>query len=124
VITVNFKHVCVRVTKELPEADIFEYEIRGKFQDVVPLDSDTPCEKAAFLHGKVKGAVQTRLGVFGELLNLVLREGKLQHWQEVDVALTALAVLLERGGLDGAINAIKPEVEGTQGTAGGDGSMY
>jgi hypothetical protein len=111
----DFRHIAIRVSGD-PLRD--EFELKGSFYGVVPIDGDTPVNEAQTLNYKVTAAVQSRLRIFSQLLNLVLRQDSLKPWQEVDVALTSLATLLEGGGVVGALDVLRPEVEKVEGIAG------
>lgn len=115
----NFEHASVYASGG-PPVDV-QFEIWGAFYGVVPVDESITRDRAQILNDKVSKAIGSRVDIFCRLLNLVLRQDSLQPWQEIDVALTALATLLEGTGLHGALEAIRPEVERVKSLAGGNG---
>lgn len=107
--TLNLEHASIYVAESSPTDG--KFEVWGTFYDAVPVSEDMPTERAQDLNTKVAQAINTRLSIFTKLLDLALRQDKLQPWQEIDVALTALGTQLEWGGLRGALETIRPEVE-------------
>jgi len=118
----DFEHA--NVYTSVGEAADEKFEVWGAFYKVVPVDEDTPAERAQNLNERVSRAIGSRMSIFCQLLDLTLRQNSLRPWQEIDIALTALATLLEGSGLHGALEAIRPEVERVKGSAGGNGSGH
>lgn len=93
------------------QAESASFEIWGAFYHVVPINENTPEEQARLLNDTVSQAISSRVEIFCNLLDLTARQSSVEPWQEIDVALTALATLLEGKGLHGALEAIRPQVE-------------
>jgi hypothetical protein len=117
--TADLQRVNVRAAKGPIGAE--EFELWGSFAGIVPIDENTPEEKARSLNCKVTEAIQARIGIFGSLLNLVLREGNFESWVAIDVFLIGLATLLEEKGLYGALDATSPKGRGVGSFTRGDG---
>lgn len=96
-----------------------EFFIEASFPKIVPISAQMEPQRAVRLHQNVCNSMESRLRVFNNLLNLIARKGELPHWMELDVSLTALAVLLEERGLDGALSCIRPTSEGIASVAPG-----
>lgn len=96
-----------------------EFSIKASFPGLVPLTAQMGRPRAERLHQNVSNSMTSRLHIFNNLLNLIARKGKIEHWQELDVCLTALAVLLEKRGLDEALECIRPAAQGVASMASG-----
>ncbi len=116
----NLEHANLYTTGSRTKGESFE--IWGAFYDVVPINENTPEEQAQLLNDTVSQAISSRVEIFCKLLDLTARQSSVEPWQEIDVALTALATLLEGKGLHGALEAIRPQVERVANLARRNGS--
>lgn len=96
-----------------------EFFVEASFPKIVPVTEQMERQRAERLHQNVCSSMESRLRVFNNILNLVARKGNLTHWVELDVSLTALAVMLEEKGLDEALSCIKPTAERIASVAAG-----
>jgi len=96
-----------------------EFSIKASFPGLVPLTAQMERPRAERLHQNVSNSMTSRLHIFNNLLNLIARKGKIEHWQELDVCLTALAVLLEKSGLNEALECIRPAAQRVASVASG-----
>jgi len=116
------KYDDVSITIDEQEADL-GFAITAYFPNITPITERTSEEDAKKLHNNLSSSISTRLVAFTRLLDEVARKGtSLQPWQEIDGAITTLAVLLHQGGLDGALECIRPADEGVKSLEGRDDS--
>lgn len=115
----DFNNVTVLASEGPPYDE--EFEMWGVFYGVVPIDGETPVNEAQRLNSKVAEAIQGRFQTFCGLLDLVIRQGSLKPWQELDIALASLAVSLKGAGVNGALDFIRPRIKEAKDPTGGNG---
>lgn len=103
------------------------FSVQARFPNIVPVTAEmveTEPERVKRIYENLNSSMCTRFRVFCRLLNLIARTGTIDHWKELDVCFTSLAMLLEEKGLDGAIECLKPAIERATGVATGSDIDY
>lgn len=104
-----------------------EFSVDARFPNIVPVTEEmveTEPERAKRIYENLNSSMHSRFDVFCRVLNLIARTGKIDHWKELDVCFTSLVMLLEEGGLDGAIECLKPAIERATGVERGSSTDH
>ena len=82
------------------------------FDLTLALPDNVTGDESQELRACIQRAIMVRLDCFSRLLNLMISNSDLKHWQVLDSSLIQLAFNLEVGGLNGATDCIKEQISG------------